>query len=644
MRELPWYRGVLRNLAALLFAVLVPGASGATAPAYAGAAACGKCHAEIQRKWAGSRHSKMVQPATTAAVRGDFSGRQVVLRGEPYLLTTRKGGFYITESYLNGKPQEHRVDYTLGNRRIQHYLTTLPDGRIVVLPPSWDINRKQWFHNFDIGDPDESGEVEIQLWNKNCYSCHVSREEKNFDTARLEYKTAWQDFGINCERCHGPSADHVANRTAGKPKVPDTVVQTRLTPERNTMVCAQCHSFRDIFINDFRAGDDYFDHFVPILEYDQPIDKDPAYWADGRTRRFSNDALGFWQSQCYLKGKATCLTCHADAHDTTVEKNLQLRPTSNAICAGCHAVIAKSVPAHTHHAANSTGSSCVECHMPRTVLSVKAEIRDHSITVPVPENTSKHQIPNACSNCHKDRDAAWAADKMDGWWGPASEGKSRWRSIRRADVFAQARSGQASSVETLMAIATDAAEPPLLRANALGYLAKFPSDRRVFPTFAWALGESDPVLRAVAALRMQPSRNAVPELVRALSDPVATVRLGAAVGLTGLGIRTLPGTNGEKLAAARELYASRANLNSDDATQQFAAGRFFLLAGNAEKAASALQNSLALNPDSGTRYFLAQAYAGMGRFVEARKEAENIRVGEPRYAEAQALLKSISGR
>src|SRR5205807_10579225 len=89
------------------------------------------------------RHGKMVQPATRSAVQGDFTRAQVRLHGALYGLRQRDGIFYITESKLSGKPQEHRVYYTLGNRRIQHYLTTLPSGRVIVLAPSWDILRKQ---------------------------------------------------------------------------------------------------------------------------------------------------------------------------------------------------------------------------------------------------------------------------------------------------------------------------------------------------------------------------------------------------------------------------------------------------------------------------------------------------------------------
>ena len=334
-------------------------------PVYVGAAACAKCHADIHRKWSGSRHSKMVQPATTAAVQGDFSRRQVTLRGADYLLRQQNGEYFITESYLTGKPEEHRVDYTLGNRRIQHYLTTLPSGRVVVLPPSWDILRKDWFHSFDIGDPDETGDVMVQVWNKNCYSCQVRREEKNIDPKKDAYQTAWQDFGTNCERCHGPGSAHVANysgatKLAGATR--DIVVQTRLDASRNTMVCAQCHSFRDIYVQGFAAGADYYDYFLPIIEFSQPVDHDPAYWADGRTRRFSNDAFGLWQSECFLKGKATCVDCHVTPHEVEIDRNPQLRPDANALSARAAMAGRRqgADAAHTHHAVNSAGSSCVE--------------------------------------------------------------------------------------------------------------------------------------------------------------------------------------------------------------------------------------------------------------------------------------------
>lgn len=613
---------------------------------YVGAAACAKCHAESYRTWGQSRHSKMVQPATRAGIKGDFTRGQVQLRGSTYVLRERSGNYFITESYLTGNAQEHRVDYTLGNRRIQHYLTTLPSGRIVVLPPTWDVLRKQWFHNLDIADPDETDEVQVQVWNKGCYSCHVSQEEKNFDIEKDTYKTTWLDFGTNCERCHGPGSEHVANHSASahsKAAARDIVVQTRLDPLRNTMVCAQCHSFRDIYVNGFTAGKDYYDYFLPIIEFNQPLDHDPAYWPDGRTRRFSNDAFGLWQSECFLKGGVTCVGCHTAPHEVDIDKNPQLRPDANALCTRCHSEIGKALTAHSHHAAASTGSSCVECHMPRTVLSIKAEIRDHSMSIPVPENTLQHGIPNACNNCHKDRDANWALKQVKQWYGD----RSRQKLIQRADAFGQARDGNPNSIPKLLDILGKPAEGGLVRANALGHLSSFRNDPRIFPVLVRALTDPEPSVRAFAALRMNPSpadrETAVTALARGLSDSAATVRVAATVALVGMGISRLAGEDGERFERAKEVFRARADLNSDDAQQLLGAGKFYLLTGDPVTAIGALQGSLKLDPEVPARYYLAYAKAQQGHIDEARQILQGIPPTDSQFAKAQNLLKILGG-
>ena len=138
-----------------LIAAALPAASQSKQD-YVGAQACAKCHASISRQWAASSHSRIFQHATAQNVEGNFALGKVVLRGAHYVLARRNGNYYITESDLSGKPWEHRIDYTLGSRRLQHYLTTLAEGRIVLLPPTWDNLRKNWVHNLDTADPDEA--------------------------------------------------------------------------------------------------------------------------------------------------------------------------------------------------------------------------------------------------------------------------------------------------------------------------------------------------------------------------------------------------------------------------------------------------------------------------------------------------------
>ncbi len=636
----PWSR----RATILLFLVTTPAAHAAGLPGYAGAASCQKCHAAAAHTWASSRHSKMVQPATASGVTGDFNHPPVNLRGSVYRFRAANGAYYITESYLTGKPQEHRIQYTLGNRRIQHYLTTLSDGRIIVLPPTWDVLRKTWFHNLDIDDPEEAPGVQVQIWNKSCYSCHVSQQQKNFNGDQNAYRTTWLDFGINCERCHGPAADHAgfyANPAhQGKP-AHDVVMQTRLDAARNTAICAQCHSFRDIFVDNFAAGDDYYDHFLPILEFATPPSEDPAYYADGRPRRFSTDAYGFWQSECYLKGKATCLDCHVVPHNTDIDRNPQLRPDANALCTRCHSSIAKDLTAHTHHDARSAGSSCVECHMPRTVISIKAEIRDHAMTIPVPENTIRHKIPNACNICHKDRDADWTLEKMNAWWGD----KSRQKLIRRADAFAAARQGNSAAVPKLLAILSRPSEGALVRANAVGYLSAFQSDPEVYAALLKAFTDPEPPVRALAARGLNPSPERRLETTTAIStlldDPAAVVRITAAVSLISMGIHDLPGPAGSQLLAAQKMFRARAALNSDDADQDAAAGRFFLMLSDPASALKSLQIALKLDPQISVQYLLAGAYYQQGNMAEAKKILEAIPAADPQYDRAQRLLRQI---
>ncbi len=89
----------------------------------------------------------------------------------------------------------------------------------MVLPPSWDVLRKEWFHNMEIVGPEPASGFAVQVWNLNCFGCHVSQEEKNFDLTTRTYDTDWVDFGTSCERCHGPGSDHVALYT--NPKADD---------------------------------------------------------------------------------------------------------------------------------------------------------------------------------------------------------------------------------------------------------------------------------------------------------------------------------------------------------------------------------------------------------------------------------------
>jgi HEAT repeats/Cytochrome c554 and c-prime len=625
-----------------------------------GAAVCGSCHQDVHAEWKGGRHSKMIQPATAASVRGDFSQSQVTLHGQPFQLREDHGAFFITESNITGRPREHRVEYTLGSRRIQHYLTTIENGRIIVLTPSWDVTRRTWFDNMEIVRPDEDDRTPVQQWNKNCVGCHVSEQDNRYDPDTHVYSTQWLDFGTTCERCHGPGSAHVekyrgtthpAPRTShlenatgtslAGPSVDRAIVRaTRLDPARSTMICAQCHSLRDVIGPGYTAGEDYFDHFQPVLEYGPRKESDPAYWADGRPRRFSNDAIGLWQSECFLKGGATCVSCHRDLHQPDVDRNPQLGANSDRLCANCHREIAAAVATHSRHRAGSAGTSCVECHMPREVLSIKAKIRDHSMSVPAPENTVRFGIPNACTDCHSDKPPQWAADAVAKWW-PAGR---REKLIARAVAFTGGRAGRIDALDPLIAIATDAKGDPLARANAVGYLANYREPRALSALLA-AAKDQHPAIRSAALPGLgvpgaEASRRST--LLAALDDPSRAVRIAALTGLINEGGAAPEGDDARRFRRVSLEFAARARLHEDDAAAQRDLGVVRMLAGDLDEAARAFEITLGLEANRpSVRFLLGMVRFGQRRLEEARAWLRQVPPTDPSYTAAQNQLDKL---
>ncbi len=101
--------------------------------------------------------------------------------------------------------------------------------------------------------------------------------------------------------------------------------------------------------------------------------------------------------------------------------------------------------------------------------------RDHTFQPPVPENTARFGIPNACTTCDDDRSPEWATRQMNEWWGDADR---RGKAVTLADTMYRAGSGDVSTLPALARLAVDRSQGLLVRASAAEYIARLISEGR----------------------------------------------------------------------------------------------------------------------------------------------------------------------
>ena len=113
---------------------------------YTGAEACATCHPIAYKEWHGSLHRRSMQVPSVETVRGDFTQNNTyTYGGMTSRMFVRDGTHFMETDGANGKREVYPVEYAIGDRDTQWYLTTLEGGRLQVLPVYWDVRGSiQW--------------------------------------------------------------------------------------------------------------------------------------------------------------------------------------------------------------------------------------------------------------------------------------------------------------------------------------------------------------------------------------------------------------------------------------------------------------------------------------------------------------------
>jgi tetratricopeptide (TPR) repeat protein len=640
----------------------------ATPPAaptsYAGARTCAGCHPAEAAAWTGSHHDLAMQPATRETALGDF--RDAVFRhaGVESRFSERGGKLFVRTDGADGKLADFAVAWTFGVDPLQQYLIELPGGRLQALQIAWDARPKsqagqRWLHLQGDAPPPAGDPFHwtglYQTWNLQCAECHSTNLRKGFDPATRRYTTTWSDADVACEACHGPGSRHVewaqaargprrergggenglvvhfdsrwdsAWRMAG----PDARIAQRDAPPDPALgrACAACHARRAQLFEGRLASQ-------PLEETHRlaPV-APPLYHADGQQHDEVYEWGSFLQSRMHAKG-VTCVDCH-EPH------SLRPRAEGNALCGRCHAAEAYGGEVHHGHRAGSAGAACVECHMPaRTYMRIHAR-RDHSLRVPRPDLSQELGVPNACTDCHGNRDARWAAEALDRRIGRAWRERPHFARTLHAGV-----TQGALALPALFELAGDAATPAVVRAAAATLAA--PRMRAAFvPAARRLLADPDPSLR-VAALGLldalapgERARLAGP----LLRDPVRGVRIEAAQLLADAPAGALPPELAQARARGLDEWTAAQMLNADQPFAWLNLGNLRVRRGQVDEARAAFERAIELDPQATAAWanladlLRAEQRDDEGEQVLRRGLAANPRAGDLRHALGLLLVR-----
>jgi len=355
---------------------------------YVDPAICSRCHQGIAATFAKtgmarSFYRAMSQNLAEAVKSGPYFHEA----SHTYFETIERAGKFYQRRWQIGfdgrdtNIEEKQIDYVLGSgNHARTFLHLTARNTLQQLPLGWYAeNGGYWAMNPGYDRLDYQGSTRAIHYE--CMFCHnaypripASQRESG---AEARYSAPLPE-GIDCQRCHGPGARHVALAGAAgttRDGIRAAIVNpARLSADREMEVCLQCHletTSRPLPHAVPRLGRGPFDYVPgqPLGDFRLDFDR-----AAGTNEDFevAHAAYRLRASQCFLKsaGKLRCTSCH-NPHD--IPRGEAAARRYNTVCQGCHAT--PQAPGHQAQA------DCTGCHMPkrRTDDAVHIVMTDHKI-------------------------------------------------------------------------------------------------------------------------------------------------------------------------------------------------------------------------------------------------------------------------
>jgi tetratricopeptide (TPR) repeat protein len=291
------------------------------------------------------------------------------------------------------------------------------------------------------------------------------------------------------------------------------------------------------------------------------------FYPDGRDLGENYTQTSWRMSPCITGGKLHCVSCHTSSGRYRFKKE-----KFNNACLPCHEERVKNVAAHSHHPAESEGSKCISCHMPKTEFA-RMQRSDHSMLPPTPATTIAYQSPNACNGCHADKDAAWA-DKLVRSW---RQRDYQAPLLKRAALIDAARKRDWSKLPEMLAYINDPKSNEVFVTSLIRLLG-YCDDPAKVPVLSKALSNPSPLIRAAAVegLGQSPSLEVLQDIAAATGDDYRLVRVRAAAAMAQFPNMRPQGKAREQLDRATEEYLASLMARPDSWDAHYNLGNYYL--------------------------------------------------------------------
>ena len=321
---------------------------------FVGGASCKTCHETIYESHRHTAHFNSSAVVDSITLKGDFksSNNTYELNNRVrFTLMDTDSGYYQGANFIHNQLElfHLKMDVVVGSGTKGQSFLNWKDGQLFQLQSSYFTPTDSWTPSPGV----QSLQTPRQV-NARCLECHATYAKgKVFPGKGTFFDTEKLVLGIDCERCHGPSAKHVGYHQKNPEATAAKYVLTysSLSRQQRLDACALCHSgtrkpLKDPF--DFLVGDD-LSQFLAVGEHPSQVPLDVH----------GNQYELLTQSACFKKSETMdCTTCH-NPH----KKERGNLTVFNQKCMDCHQKALVSCKEDTDKLL-ANNNNCVSCHMP----------------------------------------------------------------------------------------------------------------------------------------------------------------------------------------------------------------------------------------------------------------------------------------